>query len=269
MISIEEYAKLNNLVNSCDELIGGKFILSEYKIAKILKDIGESKTMYELLADCMKNFNFDREFSRAEISLPKNKFVIPEEPEKLLPFVFCLLMEINNKKLDLNAFLKTYYTTDDGADPFTNFVNSTVRPFRDIIVEAFELDKAPIQQEPAPAPEAPTPEPSPEAPAETPAEQESADEPEEETISEEDYNEFFDECSKICEEILQEIKFEKKKNMIEDVEYIVGTMKSACAEKNFKYLSALITSFSYIGENLKSIRFLTRELKNILISFFS
>lgn len=266
MISIEEYAKLNNLVNSCDELIGGKFILSEYKIAKILKDIGESKTMYELLADCMKNFNFDREFSRAEISLPKNKFVIPEEPEKLLPFVFCLLMEINNKKLDLNAFLKTYYTTDDGIDPFTNFVNCTVRPFRNIIVEAFELDKAPAQ--PEPASEAPMSDPpAPNNISET-TEQENLEEPEEE-ISEEDYNEFFNECNKICEEILQEIKFEKKKNMIEDVEYIVGTMEHACAEKNFKYLSALITSFAYIGENLKSIRFLTRELKNILISFFS
>ena len=46
MISIEELAKINNLINSCDELVNGRFILSEYKIAKILKDIGESKEIY-------------------------------------------------------------------------------------------------------------------------------------------------------------------------------------------------------------------------------
>ena len=109
MITLEEYSKINNLINSCDELIAGKFILSEYKISKILKDIGESQEVYKLLSSCMQNFNFEREFSRAQISLPRKKFVLPQEPEKLLPFVFCLLVDLNKGKINLNAFLNTYY----------------------------------------------------------------------------------------------------------------------------------------------------------------
>ena len=253
MISIEEVAKINNLINSCDELINGKFILSEYKIAKILKDIGESKEVYKLLAECMQNFNFDREFSRAEITLPRKKFVLPEEPEKILPFVFCLLMEINNKKLDLNSFLNEYYSDEEGVDPFTKFASETVKPFRNIIYNYFKEEEAEPEQN-FNVPE---------------TEQPEKEEPQEEQSEEEENIEnFFNECENICKNILSELQYERKKDLVDDARYVVQTMIMACEEKNFRTLSALIISFGAMSENLKSIRFLTRELKNILISFF-
>lgn len=253
MISIEEVAKINNLINSCDELINGKFILSEYKIAKILKDIGESKEVYKLLAECMQNFNFDREFSRAEITLPRKKFVLPEEPEKILPFVFCLLMEINNKKLDLNSFLNEYYSDEEGVDPFFKFASETVKPFRNIIYNYFKEEEAEPEQN-FNVPE---------------TEQPEKEEPQEEQSEEEENIEkFFNECENICKDILSELQYERKKDLVDDARYVVQTMIMACEEKNFRTLSALIISFGAMSENLKSIRFLTRELKNILISFF-
>ena len=253
MISIEEIAKINNLINSCDELINGKFILSEYKIAKILKDIGESKEVYKLLAECMQNFNFDREFSRAEITLPRKKFVLPEEPEKILPFVFCLLMEINNKKLDLNSFLNEYYFDEEGVDPFSKFASETVKPFRNIIYNYFKEEEAEPEQN-FNVPE---------------TEQPEKEEPQEEQSEEvENIEKFFNECENICKDILSELQYERKKDLVDDARYVVQTMIMACEEKNFRTLSALIISFGAMSENLKSIRFLTRELKNILISFF-
>lgn len=252
MISIEEVAKINNLINSCDELINGKFILSEYKIAKILKDIGESKEVYKLLAECMQNFNFDREFSRAEITLPRKKFVLPEEPEKILPFVFCLLMEINNKKLDLNSFLNEYYSDEESVDPFSKFASETVKPFRNIIYNYFKEEEA-------------EPEQNFNVPEEKPEKQEPQEEQSEE---EENIEKFFNECENICKDILSELQYERKKDLVDDARYVVQTMIMACEEKNFRTLSALIISFGAMSENLKSIRFLTRELKNILISFF-
>ena len=261
MISIEEVAKINNLINSCDELVNGKFILSEYKIAKILKDIGESKEVYKLLAQCMQNFNFDREFSRAEISLPRKKFVMPEEPEKILPFVFCLLMEINNKKINLNSFLNEYYADEENVDPFTKFADSVVKPFRDIIYNYFKEEENNEQEDNKQEQSTNNP------PTQNnnQLEQEHKEEKDEEELEIEN---FFNECENICKDILSELQYERKKDLVDDAKYVVETMITACEEKNFRTLSALIISFGAMSENLKSIRFLTRELKNILISFF-
>ena len=254
MISIEELAKINNLINSCDELVNGRFILSEYKIAKILKDIGESKEIYKLLAECMQNFNFDREFSRAQIALPRKKFVLPEEPEKLLPFVFCLLMEINNKKINLYEFLNEFYSDDENVDPFVKFSESVVKPFRNIIYNVFvtqnNVDENQCDENPK-------------------DNSNTVEDENDDDLTIEQMDKFYSDCKTICNEILSEINFEKRKESIEDVKYVVETMVNACNEKNFRNLSALIISFTAMSENLKSIRFLSRELKNILISFFA
>ncbi len=259
MISIEELAKINNLINSCDELVNGRFILSEYKIAKILKDIGESKEIYKLLAECMQNFNFDREFSRAQIALPRKKFVLPEEPEKLLPFVFCLLMEINNKKINLNEFLNEFYSDDDSIDPFIKFSESVVKPFRNIIYNVFLVNNDNIDSDDEQMQKLSTQENS---------KVNNIDE-ENDDLTVEQMDKFYSDCKTICNEILSELKFEKRKDSIDDAKYVVETMINACNEKNFRNLSALIIAFSSMSENLKSIRFLSRELKNILISFFA
>ena len=274
MVSIEELAKINNLVNSCDELVSGKFILSEYKIAKILKDIGESKEIYKLLAECMQNFNFEREFSRAQISLPRRNFIIPEEPEKILPFVFCLLMEINNKKINLNSFLNEFYSNEDGVDSFTKFAQSVVKPFRDIIYSLYlskdkpealndEMEENYIKQTTNNKTDNDKKE------EESSMQQNNEEKDDEESISKDEMEKFYLDCKTICNEILSELKYEKRKEYVDDARYVVETMIIACNESNFRTLSALIISFGAMSESLKSIRFLSRELKNILISFFA
>ena len=91
----------------------------------------------------------------------------------------------------------------------------------------------------------------------------------EKSEEEEKIDNFFSECENICKDILSELEYERKKDLVDDAKYVVETMITACEEKNFRTLSALIISFGAMSESLKSIRFLTRELKNILISFFA
>ena len=69
-IANDEKNLIMNVILSCNELIDGKFILADSKISKILKDVTESKEVYNLLSECMANFNFEREFIRAKIKLP-------------------------------------------------------------------------------------------------------------------------------------------------------------------------------------------------------
>ena len=90
MISLEEQSKICNLITSCNDMIDGKFILADYKISNILKNITDSKEVYNLISNCMGNFSFEREFSKAQLrSSGSKKFSLPKEAEKVLPFVFC------------------------------------------------------------------------------------------------------------------------------------------------------------------------------------
>ena len=84
--SIDEQQKLKEFFAACDEMIGGRFILSDVKVAKILKAIASSKTLYDMFANCLLNFNYNREFKNAKTSSKINGgyFVLPS-----LLFVRC------------------------------------------------------------------------------------------------------------------------------------------------------------------------------------
>lgn len=131
-----------NVILSCNELIDGKFILADSKISKILKDITESKEVYNLLSECMANFNFEREFIRAKIKLPTKPgyFKMPDEKYKILPMVFCILVDISKHKIDFQSFLKDYFSVEDGKiSEYENFANEVIKPFRNAISDMFEL----------------------------------------------------------------------------------------------------------------------------------
>ena len=49
-IANDEKNLIMNVILSCNELIDGKFILADSKISKILKDITESKEVYNLIS---------------------------------------------------------------------------------------------------------------------------------------------------------------------------------------------------------------------------
>ncbi|MEG1500233.1 MAG: hypothetical protein RR400_04140, partial [Clostridia bacterium] len=141
-VSNEERILIMNLIKSCNELIDGKFILADSKINKILKDIAESKEVFNLLSECMLNFNFDKEFLRAKVKTPTKPgfFKIPDEKYKLLPMVFCLLVDIDSRKLDFPTFLKEYFFIPESEDSeFKNFVGDVIKPFRNAISEIFDL----------------------------------------------------------------------------------------------------------------------------------
>ena len=88
-----------NFINACNELIHGKFILADIKISKILKSITESTEIYNLIDEYMINYNFDLEFQKAVVkdSAGNERFVLPDENEKIIPLVFGLLVEIDSK----------------------------------------------------------------------------------------------------------------------------------------------------------------------------
>ena len=80
-ISNKGLMNISAFMSSCDDLINGKFIFAGNKVANILKAISESPELYEVISECLKNFNYEKEFGRAKIKLPTKKgtFKMPED----------------------------------------------------------------------------------------------------------------------------------------------------------------------------------------------
>jgi hypothetical protein len=147
-ISNQELELIRHFENNCNEMINGKFILADIKIAKILKSIAVSKAIYSYLAECLLNFDFVKEFDKAKgIEFSSAYFRMPEEDYKKVALVFCLLVEIDNKKLDFYDFVNKYFKTNNEGDEYALFTRTMLIPFRDGIMKNFNLFDAPSEVE--------------------------------------------------------------------------------------------------------------------------
>lgn len=280
-IANDEKNLIMNVILSCNEMIDGKFILADSKISKILKDITESKEVYNLLSECMANFNFEREFIRAKIKLPTKPgyFKMPDEKYKILPMVFCLLVDISKQKIDFQTFLRDYFSVEDGKiSEYENFANEVIKPFRNAISDMFELPLVieeriqkiqkndPLQNR-----------------KERMEEQKRIEQEQKEREMEEQTNtqveeqpkeeklEIFDDITKIVNEIIATIQYDYhlKPDQKDNATIMLKGIKRACELQDFTLLNALLIGFDFVGGGIKSIRFIYRELKETIADFYA
>lgn len=148
IISNQELEMIKQFESNCNEMINGKFILADIKIAKILKSIAKSKELYGFLAECLLNFDFAKEFEKAKgKDYTSNYFKMPEESYKKVALVFCLLLEIDNKKMDFYDFVNKYFKSKKEDDEYGLFTRTMLIPFRDEILKNFNLFDAPTEVE--------------------------------------------------------------------------------------------------------------------------
>ncbi|MBR5226568.1 MAG: hypothetical protein IKV69_00675 [Clostridia bacterium] len=302
--SLEEYAKICSLIASCNDIINGKFILAYNKISALLKNLTASKDVYNLLATHLNNFDFEREFSRAQLrsAKEKTKFVLPEAPDKILPFVFCVLVNINNHTIDLDQFITEFFPSENGnhAEEFQRFAKEIILPFRDLIAKAFDVPEDSIssmkvqplktskKEEEEIMKKAEELEKKAELDEEflEELEEEFEDDDDEDEYEEDDeefddekeypeltaerIEEYFDEIASNCNQILAELPYEKrlKENVKDDVEYIAETILHNCQQADLTNTNALITALDYVAQKSKTIKIYTKEMKNVLACLY-
>lgn len=152
MNSVSNKESIINFVAACNELVQGKFILADIKISKILRAISESNDIYNLIAENMINYDFDKEFSKAVVkdSQGIEKFVLPEEDEKIIPLVFCLLVELDSKRINFNDFIKAQFPlATNQNEEYVSFAKTIIIPFRNAIANYFGLEAKEVQETPS------------------------------------------------------------------------------------------------------------------------
>lgn len=301
--SLEEYAKICSLIASCNDIINGKFILAYNKISALLKNLTASKEVYNLLANHLSSFDFEREFSRAQLrsAKEKTKLVLPDTPDKVLPFVFCVLVNINNHTIDLDQFISEFFKSETGnhAEEFQSFAKEFILPFRDIIAKAFDVPQDSIssmkvqplktskKEEEENMKKAEELEKKAELDEEFLEEleeefedddEEEFEEDDDEYEDEKDYpeltaeriEEFFEEIASNCNQILAELPYEKrlKDNIKDDIEYIAETILFNCEQQDLTNTNALITALDYVAQKSKTIKIYTKEMKNVLACLY-
>ena len=243
-ISNKGLMNISAFMSSCDDLINGKFIFAGNKVANILKAISESPELYEVISECLKNFNYEKEFGRAKIKLPTKKgtFKMPEDKTILIPMVFCMLVEIQENKIDFKQFLADYFDTDDeDISQFENFANTVIVPFKNAIAYLFEIEgqnKFKPQEEKKEEPKLLKKEPQ---------------------VTDKQA-EFFNDIKNIISDILDNMEFIKiKPEISDDLKYMLNALKQEVEAKNIKTTNALIIGTIY---TLKQVRKLRRYESN-------
>lgn len=145
-----EQKQLVNFFDACNEMINGRFILSDIKIQNILKSVADSALLYDLFSKALINFNFERELADAKTANRVNGgyFNMPKQRNKILALVFCLLLEVNDKKLNLQEFITDNFFSQQGYNiSYSNFSLVILVPFKNAVMQSFKCNEKGEQNE--------------------------------------------------------------------------------------------------------------------------
>lgn len=124
---------LNAFVSACDDMLGAKYLLAERKISAVLAAIADCERLYRLFADALKGYNRLAEFKKSQVTVgSRKKLVPPQNQQKLMAFVFCLLMEVDTGKRSLRELLDEFFYHTNPNEEFTLFCKALIVPFRDV-----------------------------------------------------------------------------------------------------------------------------------------
>ncbi len=271
MLSDKGLKDIHALIASCDELINGRYIFAENIIEKILYNISQSEEVYALISECMQNFNFEREFNRAKIKLPTKDgyFVMPESKAIILPLVFCILVDIRDKKINFHEFVKNYFTSED-INEFENFAQTVIVPFKNALIYCFDLDKE-ISNEHIREEKQLN-----DTQVQHVDEAEQTEQPTEPKVepADDDFDPrlqtFMSGVHLVCSQMRQELASDPKvkQDLKNDVDYLLNILMECTDKLDIKNVSAYIVAIDYIARPIKSLRFLAQELRQKLIEFY-
>lgn len=139
--------QIDLFLEKCDEVMRSKFIIADTKIGELLKSIATSDILYAFFREITKNFDYIGAQQKYMNFMPdgstnKRKLLFPEDPAEKLAFIFCLLVDFDNKTFDLGEFLQEYFYEDGSYyESFYAFSNQVIKPFKNMIKVMFKEEE--------------------------------------------------------------------------------------------------------------------------------
>ena len=139
----DDKQKIKDFVDACNDMIEGRFILSDTKVSNILKCVVKSEILYNLYSTCMKNFKFSTVLQDCSASNPNNAghFVMPADAKSIVALVTCLLLEVDKQSINLQKFVtENFYNADGYNISYNNFALTILVPYRDAVMELLKVN---------------------------------------------------------------------------------------------------------------------------------
>jgi len=117
-------------------VLTSKFIISENRIAELLKFIVTTASLTVPLRKTLKDFSYPAELARNRLVLSdephavRSKLSLPVERGRLFAFVFCLLAEFDTHKREFSSFVLEYFYDEDINIAYERFLDEVIRPFK-------------------------------------------------------------------------------------------------------------------------------------------
>lgn len=244
----ENFELIEEFSQHCNEIIDGKFILADMKIANLFKFIDGKTVLCDLFARALNGFNFDKEFAKSKISNGLNGYIfrMPEDNVRIIALVYSLLQDANFKKIDLYSFVNTYFEGGQSGNTnlaFNNFCLKVVVPFRDTVISALE-DKFEI------------------APADKNLEPE--------IITEDEVLDGFEKLELIIDQILDSINYEPKikEEQKQELYIVLKGLKQAARMRSLTLIGSIAIGLDYLIKKVKSAKYFYAELQDCLAELY-
>lgn len=244
----ENFELIEQFTQSCNDIIDGKFILADMKIANLFKFIDGKMELCDLFARALQNFNFDKEFAKSKLSngIKGHSFKMPDDSVKIIAMVYSLLQDANCKKLDLYSFINTFFEGGNEGNTnlaYNNFCLQVLVPFRDLVVSVLE-DKFEL---------APIPKPEPSYDAEIEMDMDP-----------------FTRLELIIDQILDSIRYEPKikEEQKQELYIILKALKQASQMRSLSIIGAIAIGLDYLIKKVKSAKYFYAELQDCLSDLY-
>ena len=193
----------------------------------------------------MPDFSFEKELSRAEVKNRFNngEFKMPTEPQKIVAFVFCLLVECDAKRIDFYGFINENFVKNKDISEYTNFANTVIVPFKNVIIDYFYSE-------------------------------EPQEEVEEEIIEEEIepniVNDIYSNLTVSLNEMLDNIALDRriKSHDKENLTYIINNIIYSMKYKDMNIINAFISVLDILADKYVSIRLPLKDIKSELLNYY-
>ena len=264
----EQALQVKNFISACNSFIKGKFILTDVKLANILKAIAESESVYNLLAEHMINFDFDGELKKCCVknAVEGGSFKLPKEVDVVIPLVFCLLVEIDSKRIDFDYFLRSQFPfAENQNEQYDRFANDIIAPFRDAVANKFGASIVEEEKKPA-KPERNIIDIRIEERQEELAhvqEEEEEVEPEPKTP----LQEFCESITASAQEMLQDLGYVRKETKRDNIRLVLNALVKACELQEMVLINGIIVALNEIVGNDKILRYSLDDIKTTFANY--
>ncbi len=261
--------EIENFFSSCDEFINGKFILADIKIAKLLRAITESSTIYNVVAESLINYDYKKESVILEEeckSKNDGNLVLPDNKNIVIPYVFSLLVEFDSKQQNFNEYLENNFVgASSQKEEYEAFAYCIIIPFKNAIAQAVGFDLNTNEQ--TDKSESVDDENEIQAQEDKDTVEEKMEEIRE-IEEKDDKTLLFDRLYRMANVIDDKLNSITKKTKRSNIQLLVDAIKEASELQNVKIILALVMALNEIAHWERKIKKELSEINSICLEFF-